>query len=61
MFNNSNHKGFSIKFYVSGRISGSDIYESLNVYIHIELLREVENVLELDIVDPFEKFNEMIG
>lgn len=60
LFNNSNHKGFSIKFYVSGRASGSDIYESLNVYIHIELLREVENVLELDIVDPFEKFNEMI-
>lgn len=59
-FNNSNHKGFSIKFYVSGRISGSDIYESLNVYIHIELLCEVENVLELDIVDPFEKFNKMI-
>lgn len=59
-FNNENHEGFSIKFYVSGRISESEIYEALNVYIHIELLNKIENVVELDQVDSFEEFNNMI-
>ncbi|NAW49952.1 hypothetical protein GNY06_00590, partial [Elizabethkingia argentiflava] len=48
---------YSIKFYVAGGRSGLQEFEGLNVFVHIELLTSVENILEFDQIDPIEEFN----
>ena len=56
-FNNAEYKGFSVKFYVSGRMEGNETYEALNAYIHIELHQASPQLYELDLIDPKEIFN----
>ena len=59
-FNNAEYKGFSVKFYVSGRMEGNETYEALNAYIHIELHQATPQLYELDLIDPKEIFNNQI-
>ena len=59
-FNNAEYKGFSVKFYVSGRMEGNETYEALNAYIHIELHQSIPQLYELDLIDPKEIFNNQI-
>ncbi|AVM50547.1 hypothetical protein [Capnocytophaga sp. oral taxon 878] len=59
-FNNAEYKGFSVKFYVSGRMEGNETYEALNAYIHIELHQASPQLYELDLIDPKEIFNNEI-
>ncbi|NAW50728.1 hypothetical protein GNY06_04785, partial [Elizabethkingia argentiflava] len=50
-FLNESKLGYSIKFYVAGGRSGLQEFEGLNVFVHIELLTSVENILEFDQID----------
>ena len=59
-FNNAEYKGFSVKFYVSGRMEDNETYEALNAYIHIELHQSIPQLYELDLIDPKEIFNNQI-
>lgn len=59
-FNNAEYKGFSVKFYVSGRMEDNETYEALNAYIHIELHQAIPQLYELDLIDPIEIFNNQI-
>ena len=59
-FNNAEYKGFSVKFYVSGRMEDNETYEALNTYIHIELHQASPQLHELDLIDPIEIFNNQI-
>ena len=59
-FNNAEYKGFSVKFYVSGRMEDNETYEALNAYIHIELHQSILQLYELDLIDPIEIFNNQI-
>jgi hypothetical protein len=59
-FNNAEYKGFSVKFYVSGRMEDNETYEALNAYIHIELHQASPQLHELDLIDPIEIFNNQI-
>lgn len=59
-FNNAEYKGFSVKFYVSGRMEDNETYGALNAYIHIELHQASPQLHELDLIDPIEIFNNQI-
>ena len=59
-FNNAEYKGFSVKFYVSGRMEDNETYEALNAYIHIELHQASPQLHKLGLIDPIEIFNNQI-
>ena len=59
-FNNAEYKGFSVKFYVSGRMEDNETYEALNAYIHIELHQASPQLHKLGFIDPIEIFNNQI-
>ncbi|SHG43050.1 hypothetical protein SAMN04488522_105481 [Pedobacter caeni] len=58
-FKNGEHQGYLTTFYVAGGRSGLREFEGLHVYIHIELLKKVDEVIEYNQIDPLDEFNNL--